>query len=151
MRLVSHARVVVVPGIVLLVLGAAAAFLLDAPRIGGAVSAVLLGTIALTVWQMRARLSDLAHMARLSAERQRRHSELLVSRKKEASVAGVDLGRPGPRAPEPSESEARLERLERRLLAAAYDEQIRAEDRYARLLDALAGRPRDGSVHEPTQ
>lgn len=114
------------PGIAVLAVGAGVAIAAGSARVGGSILAVLVGLAVWLGWDARRRLGDLAHMQRLAASRQ----------KKQAQDWAAVMGGVGPRRTRESDSslalDSRLERMERRLLAFAEAERVRAEAEWAR-------------------
>ena len=116
----------VAPAIGLATVGGATAFGVGQPRVGGAIVALLVGVVTWFGWDARRRLGDLAHMQRLAASRQ----------KTQAQDWAAVMGGVGPRRTRESDSsralDSRLERMERRLLASAEAERVRADAEWAR-------------------
>lgn len=107
---------------------AVTAFAVGEVRVGGAVGCLLLGTVAVVVLDLRARLADVAHMLRLAAERHRRLERRLKDRP----------------APEASENDLaglgeRIDQVDRRILGSFEAERLRAADRHREVLESVPG------------
>jgi hypothetical protein len=113
--------VVPAAGAALLGLAAAVLFLVDEPHIAGAIVALLVAGIAVLAVEQRRRAGDVAHMLRLSAERQRAITAQLVTL---IGPAGADVDSTSAR----STLLGRLEATEARLLDAIAAEQVRNDE-----------------------
>lgn len=136
----------VIPAVGLATALGAAAFGAGYPRVGGALVALLIGALLVLAWDARRRLGEVAHLLRLSADRQRQ----ILARVGEVPVkapvgAPVHFGHDGAGPTQPADDVRRcverLERLERRMIASVQEDRLLMEERFDALAASIGGVP----------